>query len=461
MLKKSPGPSLPPGWEGLTNPAEPRADLPSLMPRLMDARTGVVRGVDLVQKDADEPALPIVLTARIANHRFVGKDAQVDLVCSGKGMTLEEARISAVGEAVERYGGGCAPSLPMVRSARHALDGASLDPRHMVLYRPEQYAALPYTPYDGTNVLRWVRARSLVTGDAIHVPTGAVFLHDPQTREERLAPITSNGLAAGPTLAEAVLRAACEVVERDAVMIAWLHRLPCQRIDPLSHPDTALVNWVRLYARRGVTLHLFRVPTDQAAHVFLAVGTQRPGGPGPAAVVGMGADLSAARAARGALLEVGQIRPALARRMRRAETLARLEELKERPESVAKLEDHDLLYALPERLTALAFLLERPMEPFTWLQPEATSAVDQLRALADRLKATGSDLLYCDLTPSDLMRMGLRVVRAILPGLQPIDFGHQERRLGGERLYQLPVTLGFAKTCSGPEALNPDPHPIA
>ncbi|NPC79761.1 YcaO-like family protein, partial [Pyxidicoccus fallax] len=452
---------LPPGWEGLTAPAADRADLAALIPRLVDARTGLVHSVEPFQKDATEPPRPFVLTARIANHRFVGKDAQVDLHCSGKGMTWEEARLSAVGEAVERYGGGCVSTLPEVRAARQALDGPSLDPRDLVLYRPEQYASLPYVPYDGNNVLRWVRARSLGTGDAVHVPTGAVFLNDPQAPGERLFPTTSNGLAAGPTLADAVLRAACEVLERDAVMITWLHRLPCHRVDPAHHPDPELVDWVRSYARRGVDLHLFRVPTDQALHVFLAVGVQRDAGAGPAAVVGMGADLSAARAARGALLEVGQIRPALVRRLRRPESRQRLEELRAQPGAVAKLEDHDLLYALPERLAALDFLLRRPVEPFSWDAPAAVGAVDSLRLLTDRLRATGSDLLYCDLTPPDLRALGLHVVRAVLPGLQPIDFGHRERRLGGERLYQLPVKLGLAPARVGPEALNPDPHPIA
>ena len=48
-------------------------------------------------------------------------------------------------------------------------------------------------------------------------------VHSPQ---EFLVPITSNGLAAGPTLADAVLSAIYEVLERDAILIAWLNRLP-------------------------------------------------------------------------------------------------------------------------------------------------------------------------------------------------------------------------------------------
>ena len=61
--------------------------------------------------------------------------------------------------------------------------------------------------------------------------------YEVQSPAEFIFPITSNGLAAGPTLAEAVLRAAFEVLERDATMIAWLNQLPCTRVDPLSHPD--------------------------------------------------------------------------------------------------------------------------------------------------------------------------------------------------------------------------------
>jgi ribosomal protein S12 methylthiotransferase accessory factor len=45
--------------------------------------------------------------------------------------------------------------------------------------------------------------------------------------------------------------------------------------------------------------------------------------------------------------------------------------------------------------------------------------------------------------------------------MQPIHFGHQNVRLGGRRLFELPVSLGYAKEPLAEAALNACPHPLA
>ena len=72
-----------------------------------------------------------------------------------------------------------------------------------------------------------------------------------------------------------------------------------------------------------------------------------------------------------------------------------------------------------------------------------------------------TDFLYFDLTSQDLLEFGIHAARVIIPGFQPIDFGWKERRLGGERLYQLPQRLGLRSHRGTLEELNPDPHPIS
>ena len=144
---------------------------------------------------------------------------------------------------------------------RRELDGKSLDPRELVLFAPSQYAELRYSAYSDDSVFGWVPARSLVGDQLVFVPALAVFMnYEVQRPEEFIFPITSNGLAAGPTLAEAILRAAFEVLERDAVMITWLNRLPCTRVDPLSHPDPDVQEICTAYERRGVHFELYLFP---------------------------------------------------------------------------------------------------------------------------------------------------------------------------------------------------------
>lgn len=439
-----------------TPPGDPVAALPRLVSRL----TGVIRSLDPVPKDAGEPHLPLVLRAEVANHRFLAGQTAAERTASGKGMTLAAAQASAVGEAVERYSAECFDEREFLYAAPAALDAPALDPRELVLFAPAQYDTVSYAAYDAETEFGWVPARSLVNGGEVLVPAMAVYMGYEPAPEEWIFTATSNGLAAGATLAEAVLSALLEVFERDSYLIAWLHRLPCERIEPCNHPDPDVNELREAYRRRGVEIHLFRLPTDHPASVHLALGVETDGGDGPAVVVGLGADLDAARSARAAVLEVGQGRPSLRRHLRLPETQARVEELIAEPSQVSELEDHALLYASRRSLPAFDFLLQRSPIPGEWERRRADAGED-LRRLVEHFRVVGGDVLYCDLTPPDMRALGLHTVRVIVPGFQPIHFGRRERRLGGTRLFELPVRLGLAVERVAPEELNPDPHPLA
>ncbi|HEY7198924.1 MAG TPA: hypothetical protein VIC57_01875, partial [Candidatus Dormibacteraeota bacterium] len=57
-----------------------------------------------------------------------------------------------------------------------------------------------------------------------------------------------------------------------------------------------------------------------------------------------------------------------------------------------------------------------------------------LDAICRRVVASGSDVLLADVTPADVRELGLRVVRALVPGALPVTFGHGHERLTGARL---------------------------
>jgi ribosomal protein S12 methylthiotransferase accessory factor len=300
-----------------------------------------------------------------------------------------------------------------------------------------------------------------VSGQVIYVPALAVFMnYAVQRPEEFLFPVTSNGLAAGPTLLDAVLRASCEVLERDAFLMTWLHRLPCRRAEPQSHPDADVVRLWAAYRRRDVDLLLFRLPTDHPCAVFAALARQAPEAEGPAVVVGLGADLAPARAARKAVLETAQVRPGLRRRLRHPEVQQRMQALVSGAQRVETLDDHDLLYASQEAIGAFDFLLEQPVEPMDWGSPPDSSS-DQMDRLIDWFANEHLDLLYTNLTPPDMERLHLHTVRAILPSFQPMHFGWNETRLGGDRLPSMPRRLELSPIGLAPGQLNPAPHPLA
>lgn len=456
--KKNPERDLPTLAE-LARDAGVPGDLAALRERLVSRRTGVVTELQAVKKDVGEPAKPYVWRAKVSNHRFLADHADEHAVCSGKGMSVLAAQVSCLGEAVERYSGAYWQPSELTYARADDLPGTVLDPSRLVLYLPEQYETLRYAPYSRSSRLGWMRARSLTTDDEVWVPAIAALMdYAVASHEELLFPPTSNGLAAGPSLAAAVLGAVYEVLERDAFLIAWLNRLPGRAYPALEHPDEDVRDLAAAYVRRGVRLELVRVPTDHPVTVFVGLALQEEG-EGPAATVGLGADLDPVAAARQAAIEVAQVRPGL-RQSCRGAAAERMRELAADPLGVATLDDHALLYAHPSTRGELDFLFG---DAGSW--PEATrpraDPVEDLALLVDGFRSVDQDVLYVNLTPPDMAALGLHTARALLPGFQPIWFGRGERRLAGERLYRLPHALGLAPAPSTPATLNPMPHPVA
>ncbi len=428
---------------------------------LVSYHSGIVTFYDLFKKDISEPNVPFIYRADLANHNFIVDLEAGNSTCSGKGLTLEQAKISALGEAVERYSGAIYKSEEIKYVPFKDIKTLKLHPKELVLYKDHQYRDLEFSKFKEDNAIGWVDAYSLLQQEKIAVPAISIFMdYKIGSKAEYLFPITSNGLGAGATLLQAIISASLEVIERDAFIITWHQRLMCERYDPLTLPMKDVVDYCKMYKRRGVELSLFKLPTDFPCHVFLAIAHQIEGD-GPAIVVGLGADFNPHKAAKGALIEVGQVRPGLRKRMRFEETQDRLAQLIKNPQEVKELEDHDLLYASPDTTHHFDFLLD--LEPKQYdLGEVILSEKEQITQLIAHVKSIGSDLIYYNLTPPEMEKLHLFTARAVIPQLQPIHFGASKIRLGGKRLYELPYTLQLKNNkADSYNDISFQPHPLA
>ena len=138
-------------------------------------------------------------------------------VASGKGVTHDDARCSALCESIEshyaeRFDGP-------VRLARFVdfEPSAVVDPAKLTKGRASNYSA--------TTAIPWVEARDHLDNSTVWVPYELV--HADATLPRPLGSgaflFSSNGLASGNDESEAVLHALCELVERDALAL-WKHR---------------------------------------------------------------------------------------------------------------------------------------------------------------------------------------------------------------------------------------------
>ncbi len=143
-------------------------------------------------------------------------------VSGGVGWDIDSATTAAIGEGLERFSAATHPLPTLSRDGtfpRYTYDAFSL-------FSTEQLAD-PLCPWRPNGELAFVEATRLDDGCVVGVPRSLASLSDPQG--EAIA--TSNGLAAGPTNAEAIERGLQEVIERDALMTAWLHGLAPQRLE--------------------------------------------------------------------------------------------------------------------------------------------------------------------------------------------------------------------------------------
>ncbi|TCN40374.1 bacteriocin biosynthesis cyclodehydratase domain-containing protein [Kribbella orskensis] len=424
----------------------------------VDPGCGVIRAIDLIPAHVQEPEPPYVVRAELANARF-STDENCFVVCEGKGWTEREAREGALGEALERYAAMTWQPRQRVSSAYGGLDGPGLHPQDLVLFADWQYDIVPFRRWQPQSQLEWVSAQSLVTGETVWIPLLATHLNYYPPPAAALFQPSSNGFAAGSDWSDATARALLEVVERDAFMIAWSHRLPGRRVAAAQVPDERIRVLAASYADRGVELMVHLLPTDTVATVVLAIAwSDRP----PAATIGLGASLDPLAAARSAVLEVGQVRSALRTRLASSEVRARLEELSAAPIEVLSLGDHDLMYAAPAVAAAgMRFLREAPLEPWPDLTPQPAAAGNELDVLTRSLAEVAPDVLAVDVTPPDVAALGVSVVRGLVPGFVPIWFGANGARLGGTRLLEMPSRIGLRSRPALVDELNLDPHPLA
>lgn len=181
----------------------PEETLRRLTPHL--GTIGVTRVADVT--GLDRLGLPVF-------HAICPRSADSISVYSGKGATPAAARVSALMEAAERYAASTVepPAVTASYAELAAAGRAALDPRtHTVEIHPD------WTP---DTRAAWLEGVDLVTGEAVLVPRYAAGYYLPSDDPACFTIATTNGLASGNSLEEAIFHGLCEIVERDEWTLA-------------------------------------------------------------------------------------------------------------------------------------------------------------------------------------------------------------------------------------------------
>jgi thiazole/oxazole-forming peptide maturase SagD family component len=273
--------------------------------------------------------------------------------------------------------------------------------------------------------------------------------------EDKLVDESSSGLAAGSSSVESTLRGLLEAVERDAFMIFWLNRLSPPLLDWGSLPEGFTRSAVAEIRAVGHEPFAVNVTTDLGIPVFLGLAVRKDG-KYPALVLGAGCAFDPQQALDKAFREVlgavwwhladpsWSLKPPM------------------QPEQVNRLGDHHTAYSHPAWLPRAEFLWSSARrQSFDELASSVRPGErpgDQLAEAVDIMRRHKMEVIAVDLTTPEVAETGIRVVRAVIPGLQPIGFGKHAARLGGQRVYRAPWRMGYRTAPPEEHELNMDPH---
>lgn len=218
------------------------------------ARVGVTRVADITRLD----------TIGIPTYQAIRPLSRTLAVSQGKGVTPDLAKASAVMESVEMWHVE-QPMTPSLTAAPRDL-GDRLGYDIWALPRSE-----PSVLHDGL-VLDWLTARSLADGEETVVPVAAVLLSLERNTDWNAPTFaaSTNGLASGNTLVEAVLHGLYEVIERDAVTAAFATGDLGVLVDPRTTGSPVIDELCALIERAGVTLQVRLVPSPAGLPCLLA-----------------------------------------------------------------------------------------------------------------------------------------------------------------------------------------------
>jgi ribosomal protein S12 methylthiotransferase accessory factor len=426
---------------------------------LVDSRVGVVRFVEEIPREPGGPDFFHVYawasdTSAFSRQRNFG-------ATGGASTSLEMAAAKAIGEAVERY---CAAlfdvdELPLFSAAEAPFECAA--PAEFALYTRVQYSSpgFPYVPFDDSTPIRWTHAFDPLTSEDTFVPAAMVFVPYAFLRGSGDSPICqpiSTGLACHCSPAEAAVSGACEVVERDAVMMTWLARmgLPQIRRESLTDANQDLVERLE---RAGGEVTLIHIAMDLGVPTVLA--TLRSAAPSaPALVVAAAAALDPEEAVRKSLEELAHTRR-YSHRIKAS--LPRLAADPPEFDNVVDQVGHLNFWADHANAAQADFLFTSTERVGFDSLPNLSTGEPRrdLQVLCGKVRDVGHRVLVADLTTSDVAQLGLSVVHAIIPGFHPLTLGHRWRVLGGARLSQVPQRLGYRAVAEAGANVMPHPYP--
>lgn len=386
----------------------------------------------------------------------IATSADGALTGAGAGLERDLARNRACCEAVERY---CnyMPPQDLIIATRNELGDTALDLELFPRCTPAEYALPRNTLREPRNdlPLRWTRGYSLISGAPLWVPAIAVYLglRMDYPGEGFLIPI-STGTALGASYEQALVIGICEVIERDALSLTWLHQLPLPEllVEELEVPGLA-ERMARVRAA-GIEQRFYDATSDLGVPTLYALQIDRSGA---VHTLVMAATRMSGRELFNKVIDES------------AASRYAIENMASKPlpfdpadySTFRRLTDGATLYADPRTSSAFDFLRNtaerRPASSLA--ECGAADPALELERLTRIFAERGLELAAVDLGTPATKAAGFCAVKVLAPQLLPLATDHNVRFLGTPRLHSAPAAMGYPARSA--ETVNAWPQPFA
>lgn len=367
----------------------------------------------------------------------------------GKGRTATQAKASALCEAIERFSGLFQGSERCVRASYREMKAkGALHPKTYIQFSakqlkerekrnkdPDSAYPIPF-PFSENEKIEWTPIWSLSDKQYKYVPTSYCYYRyrDEKTKSFYLS--DSNGNAAGNNLEEAILQGFFELVERDAVAIWWYNRLKKPNVDILSFKDPYFSELLTQYKEMKREVWALDLTTDLNIPVFCAL-SRKIDSEHEEIYMGFGAHLQPEIALLRALTEMNQF-------------LSMNDFWNEESTSEdAKTKIYKYWFTQASIQNQPYLSGQKVVRADDFPQRESKDLLEDIHFCQKIVESKGMEFLVLDQTRPDI---DLKVVKVIVPGLR-----HFWPQFAPGRLYDVPVEMGWLKTRTKEEELNPIP----
>lgn len=353
---------------------------------------GITRIADIT--DLDRIGLPVFTAIRPT-----AEDGAISIY-SGKGITKDHAKASAMMEGFERYSAEKQEDDETIISTVDEIStkGEYIDPKTLNLpqkYEKEDISQIP---------LEWNLATDIISNKDYYVPSNAVF--HPYTHDNDIQSFfksNTNGLASGNILEEAILHGMFEVIERDAWSIFELTHKNYSQINLDTIESELINNTIEKFESNGIKIKLMDFTADIKVPTIAASADDTVTKDAGLLTLGMGTHLDPEIAVLRALTEVAQSR---ATQINGA-----------REDTVRADFAREAGYERMKRINKYYFRQEEDQVDFRDIENKSTTSINEdIEIVKNELIANDiKHILYTDLTRPEL---DISVVRVIIPEME-------------------------------------------